>query len=107
MKPAIISIIVIFFYSCSQKSPRIITIKHNTNLIPEGIAVHDQKIFLSSIFKNKIIQYDRKSQKASDFISTDEYNFGSGIGLYTKANLLFALSNSSIKRKIYSFALCI
>jgi WD40 repeat protein len=98
MKPAIISIIVIFFYSCLQKSPRIITIKHNTDLIPEGIAVHDQKIFLSSIFKNKIIQYNINSQKASDFISTNEYNFGSGIGLFVKDNLLFALTNSSIKR---------
>jgi hypothetical protein len=98
MKSPILIFIVLFIYSCSPKLPEVITIKENEDLIPEGIAVHNQKIFLSSIFKNKIIQYDINSQKASDFISTNQYNFGSGIGLYTKANLLFALSNSSIKR---------
>lgn len=98
MKSLIIIFGLLLLATCSQKTTRVLTVSVEKKLIPEGIAVNKNQIFISSIFKEKIIQYDLKTEMTTDFISTNEYGFKSGVGLFVKDSLLFALTNSSIKR---------
>jgi WD40 repeat protein len=90
---------IILLLSCSQQAAEIITITGEKDLIPEGIAVAEDKIFISSILKNKIVQIGIENSEVSDFIESGKYGFKSGIGLFLKNNLLFALTNSSIASK--------
>jgi WD40 repeat protein len=95
--------LVIGLFSCSKKQPPdFYTIKTEKDFIPEGIAFSQDKIFLSSITKNKIVVYDTESDELSDFITSNQYGFGSGIGLFATDSLLFALSNSNIKPNEFS-----
>lgn len=88
---------LLLFISCSQHTTRVLTITGDREIIPEGITIDKNTIFISSILKSKILHFDLKKQTVTDFISTNEYNFKSGVGLFVKDGLLFALTNSSIK----------
>lgn len=94
MKMILFFIATLTCCSCSKKLITPICITGEKDLIPEGIAVDKDKIFVSSVLKNKIIQVDLRNNAVVDFISTGEYGFGSGIGVFCKNNLLFALTNS-------------
>jgi WD40 repeat protein len=90
------------FISCSGQALKIIRIDPDKDLIPEGIAVHEGRIFLSSIYKNKIVFFDTKTNTASDFIAEKQHGFRSGVGMLIKENLLFALSNDNHKDSLTS-----
>ena len=86
-------LIFVLLSSCSTGVIKTITIHSEKDLIPEGIAISGNNIFISSIHKNKIIVYDIINQSATDFISSNQYGFKSGVGLFVKDTLLFALTN--------------
>jgi WD40 repeat protein len=86
-------LIIASFTNCVQHSVDSIPISEEKDLIPEGIAVYKDNIFLSSIHKNKIVQFNLKDKRLRNFTETKEYGFQSGFGLYTKDSLLFSLTN--------------
>jgi DNA-binding beta-propeller fold protein YncE len=70
------------------------------DLFPEGIAAGRNEVFISSITKNKILTYNLEKRTVKDFITTGQFGFGSGIGLFAKDSFLYALTN---KNKPYLF----
>jgi hypothetical protein len=96
-------LIIVSFTNCVQQSVDTITIIDEKDLIPEGIAVYQDNIFLSSIHKNKIVQFNLIDKQLHNFTDTNEYGFQSGFGLYTKDSLLFALSNDLHADSLSSF----
>ncbi len=78
---------------CFQPSIETIAINQEKDLIPEGIAIYKDNIFLSSIHKNKIVCYNLTTKTLTNFINSDAYGFKTGFGLYVKDTLLFALTN--------------
>ena len=96
---------IIMIFSCFGQAPQVITLTGEKDLIPEGIAVEQDKIFVSSIFKNKILQYDVTTHEVSDFIRSNQYGFKTGVGLFAKDNLLFALCNDSSTSSLFVFAI--
>jgi hypothetical protein len=106
MRPLqIIASLSFLFSSCSENFTQAIKIDTDKDIIPEGIAVSENQVFISSIFKNKIVAFDISQKSTSDFISMNEYGFNSGVGLFAKNNLLVALSNDiySHPNKSYVF----
>lgn len=63
------------------------------DLIPEGIAVHDTTIYISSINKHLIVATD-KHGKSKNFISSDQDGYAEGLGMKVdkKRSLLWAVS---------------
>jgi DNA-binding beta-propeller fold protein YncE len=85
--------------SCSQQVSHI-ELAGERDLFPEGISAGENELFISSIAKNKITEYNLKRRIVNDFITTGQFGFGSGIGLFVKDSLLYALTN---KEKPYLF----
>jgi WD40 repeat protein len=81
------------FIGCQSNSIQIMRLVDSTDLIPEGITISGQTVFMSSIHKNKIVQFEINNNKISNFIESNQYGFKSGVGLFSKGNLLFALTN--------------
>jgi sugar lactone lactonase YvrE len=81
------------FSSCQNNSIEKVHLMDSKNLIPEGITIMGQTAFISSIHKNKIVQFNLKDHKIQDFIESNQYGFKSGVGLFAKDSLLFALTN--------------
>ena len=81
------------FFGCQSSSFEKISLVDSTDLIPEGITISGQTVFMSSIHKNKIVQFNLKDHKIQDFIKSNQYGFKSGVGLFAKDSLLFALTN--------------
>jgi sugar lactone lactonase YvrE len=82
--------------SCQSGAIEKINLKDSKDLIPEGITINGQTAFMSSIHKNKIVQFNLKDNKIYDFIEPNLYGFKSGVGLFSKDTLLFALTNDLI-----------
>ncbi|HET9056277.1 MAG TPA: SMP-30/gluconolactonase/LRE family protein [Chitinophagaceae bacterium] len=80
--------------SCSSPSTNSFVITNEKDFFPEGITTNGRLIFISSITKNKIVQYDFNTKKTTDFIYSNQYGFSSGVGLFLKDSLLFALTNN-------------
>ena len=93
MKKSTFFFLIFGFSACFKPSVEIIKLDADKDLIPEGIAIGAEQIFISSIHKNKIVQYNPKTQETTDFITSNQYGFKSGVGLFLKDNLLFALTN--------------
>jgi WD40 repeat protein len=85
--------ISVAFIGCQNNSIEKISLVDSKDLIPEGITLSGQIVFMSSIHKNKIVQFDLNNNKISDFIESNQFGFKSGVGLFAKDNLLFALTN--------------
>ena len=78
--------------SC-QRQPVAIVLNAPADFIPEGIAVSGSHLYLSSVTLNKIVDYDMLSEQVSDFVSTGQFNFASGVGLFARDSLLYAVTN--------------
>lgn len=85
-------IIQVGFYSSIYAQEIAFSINEK-DLIPEGIAYDSLKneIYLSSIYKNKIVKISAKKPKI-DFIKTNQNGFGGGLGLHidSRNRLLYA-----------------
>ena len=80
---------------------KIYQIGEDKELIPEGIAIYPKKstLYISSIHKDKIVEYDLKTGGIRDLINSGQYGYKHGIGIEVKNNLLFALSSETIEGK--------
>jgi len=71
------------------------------DLIPEGIAIDslEGKFYLSSIYKNKIIEVSKG--RAKDFIASNSHGFVGGVGLHVDAErrILWACSGNIMGNK--------
>ncbi len=85
----------------------VIEIDYEKDLIPEGIAIYPETntIFISSIYRDKIIAYDIKTGTTKDLINTGQYGYKHGLGLEIKNDLLFALSSENTAGKSSSLLL--
>jgi WD40 repeat protein len=81
---------------CQSNSIKKLNLLGSKDLIPEGISINMQTVFISSIHKNKIVQFNLNDNKITDFIEPNQYGFKSGVGLFSKDSLLFALTNDLI-----------
>lgn len=81
-------------FACQETG--VLELGYEKDLIPEGIALSTdgKKIYLSSILKNKIIEFNTETGLARDFISPGQYGYKSGVGLTVKDTVLFALGSS-------------
>ncbi|WP_411030472.1 SMP-30/gluconolactonase/LRE family protein [Spongiimicrobium sp. 3-5] len=86
-------VFVCFLFCGCHAQTKLITIDYDKALIPEGIAVDSltNKIYLSSIYRKKIIETDLVSGNSKDFIDSIQYGYKGGIGITIKDNKLFAL----------------
>ena len=86
---------VICLTGCADEV-QVIEIDYQKDLIPEGIAYHPEKsiLYLSSIYKDKLIAYDLNSGMTKDLITSGQYGYKHGIGIEIKDNKLFALSSA-------------
>jgi WD40 repeat protein len=78
---------------CQSNPIEKISLMDSKDLIPEGITISGQTVFMSSIHQNKIVQFEINNNKISNFIERNQYGFKSGVGLFAKDSLLFALTN--------------
>ena len=94
MKTYILLLIIILGTACKNKV-EITEIETDKAIIPEGIAIHPtlNKIYLSSINKKKIIEYDYNTGITIDFIESNRNDYKSGVGMEIKDDKLFTLSN--------------
>lgn len=83
--------------ACSSKKPGSY-ILDETDLVPEGISWSEsgQKFYLTSIAKSKIISVDKETGRQEDFISSGQYGYLPGAGIYVNdsENLLYALGGN-------------
>ncbi len=77
----------------------VITIDFENDLIPEGITIDEanSKLYLSSIYKRKLVAHDLISQHTQNFISSGEYGYKSGVGITIWNGKLFALGSDLIE----------
>ncbi|NQU85830.1 MAG: SMP-30/gluconolactonase/LRE family protein [Mariniphaga sp.] len=99
IKTIILFFILIVIIGCNSKQTKVIEIEYDKAIIPEGIAINSEngKLYLSSLHKEKIVEYDLKNKKAEDLTTSKEYGFKSGVGMIVKDNKLFALSGDMTK----------
>lgn len=78
----------------AQLKSRSLTTNAALDLIPEGIAVHDSTLYISSINRHQIIAVDQHG-KAKNFIAPNQDGFLEGLGLKVEkeTGLLWALSH--------------
>lgn len=65
------------------------------DLIPEGIAVSEGKVYLSSVLKSKIAVSNLDGKEVSDLIRQGEHGFAMGLGMETHEDKLYAISSDS------------
>lgn len=86
----------IFLASCSTPSQtEIIQTSFEKELIPEGIAVNEGKVYLSSLLKNKVAISNLDGTEASDFTYTEYHGFSMGLGMETYEDKLYVISSNS------------
>lgn len=96
-------ILFVFLYCVSQSTyaQEIAFTVAEKDLIPEGIALDsvEGKFYLSSIYKNKIIEVSKG--KATDFITSNTHGFIGGVGLHVdeKRRILWACSGNIMGNK--------
>ncbi len=86
---------VVLTTSCS-KTNHSVKLNFQKDLIPEGIAIDpvSQKVYLNSLFKNKIVRSNLDGTQPEVFIESNQYGYLSGFGMTIKGDTLFALGNS-------------
>ena len=86
---------VVLITSCS-KSNHSVKLNFHKDLIPEGIAIDpvSQKVYLNSLFKNKIVRSNLDGTQPEVFIESNQFGYLSGFGMTIKGDTLFALGNS-------------
>jgi hypothetical protein len=89
------AILMIITQACNDAGKRSNYILDETELVPEGItwSESNRKFYLTSIAKLKIISLDEETGVQEDFISSGEYHFPPGAGIFAddERNLLHAL----------------
>lgn len=65
------------------------------DLIPEGIAVSEGKIYLSSLLKSKVVVSNLDGRQASDLTRQAEHGFSMGLGMETFKDKLYVISSNS------------
>ena len=95
-------LVLLLLISCSEQVSDFFVLTTEKDIFPEGIAVNGDNVFVSSILKNKILKYDLKKKKVGDFIYSNQFGFGSGVGLFLKDSLLYALANAD-KSSLFVF----
>ena len=72
----------------------VIELSCDRELIPEGIAIHESsgKIYLSSLYQDKIVEIDLETNSCVDLFSSGQYGYSHGVGMTIKGDLLYALS---------------
>lgn len=89
-----IMILLILLTACRSKEPGNY-ILDETDLVPEGIAWSGsgEKFYLTSIARSKIISVDKETGVQEDFITSGQYGYLPGAGIYVNdsENLLYAL----------------
>ncbi len=103
----LLSLIFLFLTIACTPDTEVYQIGEDRELIPEGIAIYPEKstLYISSIHKDKIVEYNLKTGHTQDLISTGQYGYKHGIGIEIKKNLLFALSSETIDGKSSSMLL--
>lgn len=85
---------IALFFACSTKTPNEYILDEK-DLVPEGIAYSEKEdaFYLTSVTKSKIVTVDRKSGKQTDFITSNEFGYQPGVGIWVddQRNLLHAL----------------
>lgn len=85
---------LILLTGCGSEKPRVYILDEK-DLVPEGIAWSEsgQKFYLTSIAGSKIISVDKETGRQEDFISSGQYGYLPGAGIYVNdsENLLYAL----------------
>lgn len=78
-----------------HRSPEILEIESEKDLIPEGIACTESgQLFLSSLHKRKIVAYSLGDGILSDFIAAGANGFLQGVGMEVRGDTLYALSSA-------------
>src|ERR1700755_2206014 len=92
-KSILLLLAILVIASCSQPPSDTVTLNFEKDLIPEGIAIDakSERIFLSSLRKNKIVTANLDGSDATDFIESDQYGYLSGFGMTIKGDTLYAL----------------
>ncbi|WP_437395927.1 SMP-30/gluconolactonase/LRE family protein [Flagellimonas lutimaris] len=87
--------LLINFISCA-KNPSSTLLYIEKDLIPEGIAIDpvSEKVFLNSLYKNKIVRFDLDGRHPQDFIQKNQFGYLPGFGMTVKRDTLYALGNS-------------
>lgn len=67
-------------------------------LIPEGIAIHQGSIYLSSLYQRKIVKTNLLGESPVDLIGNGEYSFLLGLGMETHGDTLYAVSSTSTEK---------
>ncbi|NAS11528.1 SMP-30/gluconolactonase/LRE family protein [Poritiphilus flavus] len=79
----ILSLLTVIFADCKPGLPKQEYLLDELDLVPEGIAYDSRqnKLFLTSIAKSKIITVDIKTGLQEDFITTGQHGFMPGVGI--------------------------
>ena len=84
--PSIISL------SCNPQF-REIPLSINKDLIPEGIAVDGNFIYLNCLYGQRIVRLNLQGREAKDIISPNENGYLAGFGIETHGGMLYAANN--------------
>lgn len=84
------------FASCdSDSQTQIIQTSFEKDLIPEGIAISDGKIYLSSLLMSKVSVSNLDGTEAKDFTQSGYHGFSLGLGMETYQDRLYVISSNS------------
>lgn len=83
--------------SCSLPSSesQVIETSFDKTLIPEGIAVSDGKLYLSSLSERKVAVSNLDGSAATDLTQNGYHGFAMGLGMETYKNQIYVLSSNS------------
>ncbi len=79
----------------SPSEPRITRTSFEKTLIPEGIAVSDGRLYLSSLSERKVAMAHLDGSQARDLSQSGEHGFAMGLGMETYRDLIYVLSSNS------------
>lgn len=98
--PALALLMLLYFFWACQSQPVILEIESEKDLIPEGIACRgSEQLFLSSLHKRKIVEYNREENTVSDFIAGGANGFLQGVGMEVRGDTLYALSGTFTRNR--------
>ncbi len=92
-------LLVLAVMACTEKPQvQVIEIPGTRDIIPEGIAIDEaeDKLYLSSIHQQKLLEVDLSSFEARDYIQSGEFGYKRGIGIEIREQRLFALGSETV-----------
>ncbi len=97
LRPVLLLFAIFYLGSCATPSsgPQIIETSFDENLIPEGIAVSDGKLYLSSLPQRKVAISNLDGTQATDLTKSGYHGFIMGLGMETYQHLIYVLSSNS------------